>query len=123
VVVENKSVLSKVASTAITYVSMNLGGSVPDTSLGSVVVVDSGTDRGLTLPTLATEDIGKKIGFLKLGIGRLTITAPTGVSIQDSGPAGTIYCDDGEMARLDLEVISVTQIGIVSGIGNWTTTD
>jgi hypothetical protein len=90
--------------------------------LESVIVVNSSTDRTLNIPVLVSADIGKKVGFLKLGIGRLTIQAPAGVSIQDSGAGETIYCADGGMARLELEIISITQMGIVGGIGNWTTT-
>ena len=102
--------------------TMNTGGSVPTGYFGGVVDVDSGSDQVLQLPALATV-VGKRLGVAKLGAGRVTITAPAGASIQDSGPGGTIYCASGEMARIELEVLSSTQIGIVSGVNDWTTTE
>ena len=104
------------------YIAMNSGGNVSLGSFGNVVTVDSASDQVLQFPTLTTVT-GKRIGVAKMGVGKVTITAPVDASIQDSALGGSIYCDDGTMARIELEVISATQIGIVCGVGTWTTTE
>jgi len=115
--------LSGKADKVVTYLFKNLGGAVSIGEFDTVIVVDSASTQTLTLPVFVTADIGKRIGFLKLGIGRLTVTAYTGVCIQDSGAGDTIYCADAGVARLYLEVISTTQMNITGGLGNWWTTD
>ena len=109
----------------LTYHNMDSGGAVPIEYFSPmiVVVVASSSDRILTLPDFVVGDVGKRLTVLKYGIGKVTLQAYTDVSIQDSGAGDTIYCDDGSMARIELEIIDETQMSIIGGIGNWTTTN
>jgi hypothetical protein len=95
---------------------------IPVIGINKTFIMNSSDDKVFNLPELTSAYVGAFIQVGKIGTGRLTINAPTGVQIEDSAAGGTIYCTEPEMANLVLELISATKWKIVYYTNTWITT-
>lgn len=92
------------------------------TQSGHVLVMNSSSNKIFTLPTVTAANVGLEYTFTNINTGRLTIQAPSGVTIDDSNAAGTIYSDDNTIPSIALRLVSSTHWQIVGANGSWTTT-
>jgi len=90
------------------------------------VSTGSAATTNYLLPSVAAADVGAHFTFVKLGTGKVTVTAAAATYIADSGAgtAGTIYnSDSGETyATVTLRLVNATRWMITGGDGSWTTT-
>jgi hypothetical protein len=91
---------------------------------GKTITVNSASAQTVYLPSVTAADIGATVTVVKLNAGIVTIQAPSGVYISDSGSAGTIYNNtSGESyATITLRLVNDTKWIIIGGDGSWTTT-
>lgn len=89
---------------------------------GKTLIMNSTSNKGFTLPAVAAADVGTEFTFVNINTGRLTITAGTGDTIDDSNASGTIYSDDNTIPSITLRLVSSTHWQIISANGAWTTT-
>jgi hypothetical protein len=101
---------------------MSAGGNIDIVDSGKIIIVNSASNQTLVLPAMTTINEGFNIMIIKLGAGRVTVTAPSGSTIDDSVTSGgTIYCADIQQARLDI-IMPVAGKFVTSGTNTWTTT-
>ena len=83
------------------------------------------TTQHYDLPSVTAADIGAQFTFVKLGPGKVTIHASISAYISDSGAGGTVYNDSTmeTSACITLRLVTATKWIIISGDGNWITTN
>lgn len=93
--------------------------------LGTIrkIGADSSDDFIENLPSVNAGHINRDVEIIKLTTGKLTINANDSDVIEDSGAAGSIYCDDSGMAVIKLRLVTATKWAIVYATNSWTTTD
>ena len=90
---------------------------------GKLFTCNSTSDQTFTLPSVGAGDVSIEFSFVKLGTGKLIITAADSDTIEDSGPGLTLYCEDSGFASITIKLISTTQWIILNGAtGTWITT-
>ena len=92
------------------------------TQSGHELVMNSSSNKGFTLPSVAAADVGLEYTFTNINTGRLTITASDSDTIDDSAAGATIYSDDNAIASITLRLVSETHWQIQAANGTWVTT-
>ena len=92
---------------------------------GKTITVNSGSAQIIDLPAVTAADVGATITVLKLGAGKVTLDAPAGAYIADSGSGGTIYTSavSPAYATVTLRLATSTTWIPISGHGAWITTN
>jgi hypothetical protein len=116
-VVVTEVTLDETEMEALIAVSMNNGGSMSGSAV-DIIVVNSATPQIVNLYPFTTTC---KFKVAKLGVGKVTLKCPTGYTINDSSPGGTMYCESTEVAILDITYAGNNKF-IAAGIDVWTTT-
>ena len=108
-----------------TVQSANAGINLTSADFGKTITVNSASAQIVNLPAVTAADIGATITIIKLGAGTVTIDAPAGVYIADSGSGGTVYNNSaGETyAAITLRLATTAKWIITGGNGSWTTTN
>ncbi|MEI7529159.1 MAG: hypothetical protein WCK76_09455, partial [Elusimicrobiota bacterium] len=100
------------------------GVTLTNVDLGKTITVNSATAQTVTLPSGSAGTVGAQITVVKLGAGKVTVTAASGNYIADSASGGTIYCNAvvPAYATITLRLVTATQWMIVAIDGIWVTT-
>jgi hypothetical protein len=108
-----------------TTTAADTGLALTTSDFGRTITVNSAAARTVNLPAATAADIGANITVIKLGSGKVTIDAPAGVYIADSGAGGTIYNNAAvpAYAAITLRLVAVDRWVPVSGHGAWITTN
>ena len=88
---------------------------------GKTIVMNSSSDKTITVPDGNASHIGGKFTFKNRGTGRLTIQLGSNDYADDSSQGGTIFTDDNEIASLTLKLIDATHWKFEAGNGAWET--
>ncbi|MBP7796784.1 MAG: hypothetical protein KA059_08435 [Elusimicrobiales bacterium] len=99
------------------------GITISTADFGKTITINSSSDQTVTLPSVSASDVGATITVVKLGSGKVTIDAPSGVYIADSSAGGTIYNNTASQtyATISLRLVTADKWVIMWGDGCWTT--
>ena len=100
----------------------NSGYTILTTDKNKIFTCNSSSSQTFTLPSVSSSEIGFECMIVKLGAGKITITAVDSDTIEDSGTAGSIYCEDDGYAFISIMLITSTQWIIKWANGTWITT-
>ena len=93
---------------------------------GQLLIMDSGSEKTFTLPSIDASDIGKRFPFASTGAGKCILAPADADTIDDStASSGHISATSsaGVITTISIEVVSVTEYAILQGAnGTWTTT-
>ena len=94
------------------------------TDAGKLLIMNAGTDKTFSLPSVSAADIGLVYAFAGIGAARITIDAADSDIIDDSNAGATIYSDDdgSSIASIVLELVAATKWAIRAANGTWVTT-
>lgn len=90
--------------------------------LGKTIMFNIGaSDRTCNLPTPGDRDLWAWIQIVRMGAGRLTITADASSRIEYSSEGGSAYCQETRRraANITLQLVAASQWAIISGLGIW----
>jgi len=91
--------------------------------IGKTVLFDIGaTDTVCVLPDADNiKDLWAWIQIVRMGAGRLTITADSASRIEYSSEGGSIYCEETRRraANVTLQIVAANQWAIIAGLGTW----
>ena len=90
--------------------------------LGTTVLFDIGTSNVIAnLPPIDSSHLWAWITIVRLGTGRMGITADAGSRIEYSSLNGTIYCTETRRraANVTLQIIDESTWAIIAGLGIW----
>lgn len=95
--------------------------SVLVTDSGKTLVMNSSSNKGFTLPSVAAGDVGLTYTFTSIGSGKCTITASDSDRIDDSNAGGHIdftFAGVGnELPTVTLRLVSSTHWAIIGANG------
>ena len=95
------------------------------TDKGKLLVMNSGSDKTFTLPSVSAADVGTIWTFATIGAGKCSIDPADADKIDDStATTGDISATAaaGVVPAITLELVSATQFAIKAANGTWTTT-
>ena len=105
------------------YETITASRAITQYDFGKTLVFSIGaTNATATLPSVDTTDLQKWVTFLRIGSGRLTITAADADKIEYSSRGGSTYCNEDAKriaANLTLQLVTETQWAIIGGTGIW----
>ena len=104
--------------------AQNSGVSLTTDDFGKTITIDSASNQTVVLPSVTSSHIGAWVRIIKLGTGKVTVDAPAGHFIADSGDGGTIYngASSENFATITLQLTSADRWNIAGGCGTWITT-
>jgi len=103
----------KILTTDTTLTSWDLGKSV----LFSV----GATDTICRLPQITSRDLWAWVTIIRMGSGKLTITANSADRIEYSSEGGSCFCEEvrRKAANVTLQIVDLGQWAISAGLGIW----
>jgi hypothetical protein len=104
------------------YKEFSGNGTLTTWELGKTVLFNIGaTDSTCNLMTIETKDLWSWVHIIRMGTGRLAITADSLSRIEYSSIGGSIYGDEKKRraANVMLQLVAENQWAIIGGLGIW----
>ena len=104
------------------YKEFSGNGTLTTWELGKTVLFSIGaSDRTCNLMTIETRDLWSWVHIVRMGAGKLIITADSASRIEYSSEGGSIYCEEKRRraANVMLQVVAENQWAIIAGLGTW----
>ena len=98
-------------------------GTLTTWDMGKTILFNTGsTDLTCNLMTVDSRDIWGWVQIVRMGTGKLTITADSASRIEYSSEGGSVYCEEvlRRAANITLQIVATNQWAILAGLGTWT---